>query len=702
MANIKFMVTVDAATGLATMKKVEEGLGGLAKEGGKTKTETGAVDKAFGGLWKQFVTGQFVVDGIKKGFSLLKNEVKASMEAAMDAEKTDRALDASLEITGRRVPGLAESFRQWATEMSKATVYEDDQIKKSITLMAQLTNLDKDGIQKATKGAMGLATVFGMDLVGASELMAKAMAGNTGALSRYGIKVAEDLPLEEKRRQLLEQTGKMFQRSTAETETFGGKLQQLKNTWGEVREAAGAYITRQKGVMEIINSTANAILEYLTMEEMVDVATRNLADAENRQAEKLGAAAAAANWKYREMAQLIEAYKGNLVALTMDIMREKHGIEIKQALIAETHKQTAAQEALLKKQKELEKGTNTLIEKDKNQKKELTDLEKLYQDLAIKTIPDMNKEVALLNQVEADLNDKYKKGIVYTEEYQRVTKELRDRMWNLGTVVAVQLPKASDKMRQAWMNAIPAMNSSVFEFTANTKMSFEEVAQKAYETASKVKEYWSTASQQMNEIFSQAQRNREIEIENEYKKRLDYINKTVTNEEDKARAITALEAEFEIKRTSAKRAAAKQQKAIAIVGAIVNTAESVTKALAQGGFLLGIPWAAVMAAMGAIQIAMIAKQPIPLAKGGVFTRPTRLMSQGGQTFEMGEGGEAEILSPESKLREVMRSELRQIGGKPSIEVKIMIGDREIKDFIVKTVDHAIRSRKILVPGESLT
>lgn len=127
-------------------------------------------------------------------------------------------------------------------------------------------------------------------------------------------------------------------------------------------------------------------------------------------------------------------------------------------------------------------------------------------------------------------------------------------------------------------------------------------------------------------IIQQLQMNQEIAIENEYKKRLDFINKTVKDEEAKQKAITALEAEFEIKKTKARAAAAKQQKALALTAAIINTAEGVSKALAQGGFILGIPWAAIVGALGAIQVAAIAAQPIPLAEGATFERPTLLQN----------------------------------------------------------------------------
>lgn len=127
-------------------------------------------------------------------------------------------------------------------------------------------------------------------------------------------------------------------------------------------------------------------------------------------------------------------------------------------------------------------------------------------------------------------------------------------------------------------------------------------------------------------IISQLQQNQEIAIENEYKTRLDHINKTIMDEEKKQQAIQALEAEFEIKKTKARATAAKQQKAMALAQAIINTAEGVSKALAQGGFIFGPVWAAIVGALGAVQVAAIAAQPIPLAEGATFDKPTMLQN----------------------------------------------------------------------------
>jgi MFS family permease len=84
------------------------------------------------------------------------------------------------------------------------------------------------------------------------------------------------------------------------------------------------------------------------------------------------------------------------------------------------------------------------------------------------------------------------------------------------------------------------------------------------------------------------------------------------------------------------------------MGAIVNTAEAVTKALTVGP-ILGPILAGIIAALGAVQVALIAKQPIPLAEGATFDKPTLL-----QNVLVGEK-RPEFLLDAPRLQEIVRS-----------------------------------------------
>lgn len=126
---------------------------------------------------------------------------------------------------------------------------------------------------------------------------------------------------------------------------------------------------------------------------------------------------------------------------------------------------------------------------------------------------------------------------------------------------------------------------------------------------------------QITMISGQLASNRQTEIDNWYNYEKDRIENSVINEEDRVTQLEALDAE----KRAMERDLAIQKKKVALFSAIVDTAAGVASALAQGGFLLGIPWALIVGALGAAKIAAISAQPLPLAQGAVVTEPTLAM-----------------------------------------------------------------------------
>lgn len=91
-------------------------------------------------------------------------------------------------------------------------------------------------------------------------------------------------------------------------------------------------------------------------------------------------------------------------------------------------------------------------------------------------------------------------------------------------------------------------------------------------------------------------------------------------EDAKNEALRLASEELEGKRSAARRTAAKQEKAVALLSAIVNTAAAIAKALPN------IPLAIAVGILGAIQIAIIAATPLPMKEGGIITKPTVVMA----------------------------------------------------------------------------
>jgi len=241
MPEVRLDVYADTHGAPGELKKTEDALAGVERVGGTAHV-------SLGGLWKQFALGQIAADALRQGFSLLKDFVGGSITAGLEAEKAQRSLELALSTTGRTVNAMLPGLKDHAGEIQKMTVYDDEAVLSVQALLAQLTNLDSQGLRRATEGAVGLASVFKMDLESAGNLVAKAMAGNMAALSRYGIKVAENIPLEEKRNQLMQQLSTFYERAKGETDTFSGSLSQLKNMWGEVQEKVGGAIVQNESV----------------------------------------------------------------------------------------------------------------------------------------------------------------------------------------------------------------------------------------------------------------------------------------------------------------------------------------------------------------------------------------------------------------------------------------------------------------------
>jgi len=107
-------------------------------------------------------------------------------------------------------------------------------------------------------------------------------------------------------------------------------------------------------------------------------------------------------------------------------------------------------------------------------------------------------------------------------------------------------------------------------------------------------------------------------------------------------AVKAMEDKLNKKKAETEYKQAKRQKQINIATILGNQAVAVSKALAQGGFVLGLPWAGIVAALAGIQLAMAVAQPLP-AKGfesGYYNKFPVQREQDGKVFNAAFGGDS--------------------------------------------------------------
>jgi hypothetical protein len=209
---------------------------------------------------------------------------------------------------------------------------------------------------------------------------------------------------------------------------------------------------------------------------------------------------------------------------------------------------------------------------------------------------------------------------------------------------------------------------------------------------------------QVDAIFTQASTNRTVEIDNEYNARKKAILAMQIDEVQKNAMLENLDKEFEVKRRDTMRSYAAAQKAVALSNAIINTAEAVSKAYSAAPPPFSIILATWAAALGAVQIGLIAKQPLPLAAGAIFKKPAMLTSQSGQRYEVAEAGEAELVSSPSRLREAIFGSDRGYRTERPIIIQnhIILEGRELGNFVTKTVRKSGRIGLLGIVGKEMS
>lgn len=224
------------------------------------------------------IEGDFnsMTDGISSSFKALAVAAAAAFSAAkiiqffqsstreaMEAESATNAFASSLIQIGKYSEDAVNNFKNYAQTLQQTTGVSDDLIVRNASLLTSLGNLSGKGLERGTKAALDLATALQIDIGTAFELVAKAANGNTSALSRYGIKISENIPKNEKFAKTLEMIEKRFG-GLAETRlnTFEGSLVNLSNAFSDFQESVGNFIVQSPALRVVINAIAELITKF--------------------------------------------------------------------------------------------------------------------------------------------------------------------------------------------------------------------------------------------------------------------------------------------------------------------------------------------------------------------------------------------------------------------------------------------------------
>lgn len=202
------------------------------------------------------------------------------VKAYLESEVAVNKLNTALKNQGLFTEETSKELQAYATSLANVTTFTDESI---VETMAALTSfgLAGDELKKVTKAALDLSVGLGVDLKTATLLLGKAAVGETGALSRFGISIKENIPPAEKLTAIIEQVNTRWGgEAQAQLNTTAGKLQNFHNRLSEFKELIGKliipvidfFLSKLMSILmafeQIINSEASITRFFITLAQL--------------------------------------------------------------------------------------------------------------------------------------------------------------------------------------------------------------------------------------------------------------------------------------------------------------------------------------------------------------------------------------------------------------------------------------------------
>jgi len=569
----------------------------------------------------------------------------------------------------------ARALDDYSSELQKVTTFGDEVTNVAMATIG-MYGASAEATMKLTKGTMDLATALGMDLVGASQLVAKTIGSSTNALSRYGITIDATASQEEKAAQATAELERVFGGlAEAMARTTQGQITQAQNALGDLQEVVGGLLAPTVVFFaKALKLMAEALQNPIILGAAVTFSSIALSTA----LASAGVTGFTAVTKLATIAQTafnVVAKANPYVLLGSVLLGVAAAVGTymvgTRELTAEQKKQIEATEAAAKADKEAKKAAEDYA-------KSLEDVEKsLEKKIALLKANTEIEKFAIENGIKlADVN----RDLFF--EYQRLNEERgeEERLSKALVSAYKSTTKAKIAETQALIEAAEVkimtigLNAQEFEGYEALVLKLEEYKKKYNETSTEI----TSLTQQEVALFNEFAElltnvaDRRIEsLQQEFQARLEISNATISqiNQEKDAelaaiddiygrRASThAKRLELE-KETIAKhkervdaelanqeklrketnKALVKQfriKQSADIAGTIIATQRAYMETLKLGGGFFGIPLAKIVLAQGALAVAAIASQKPPkMEQGGLIGGRH---SQGGTMIEAEQG-----------------------------------------------------------------
>lgn len=169
----------------------------------------------------------------------------AWVTAAGEQENASVRLDTALHAAGTFTPQLVAQYDALAASFERTTTFSDELITEMEALLTVVGGVAPKDMKAALTASTDLAAGLRIDLKSATELVAKALEGNMGALKKHGIAIDETAFKTQGATVVFQAIAdKMGGAATAQAATFGGEMARLGNVINNAEESLGGLIAK--------------------------------------------------------------------------------------------------------------------------------------------------------------------------------------------------------------------------------------------------------------------------------------------------------------------------------------------------------------------------------------------------------------------------------------------------------------------------
>jgi hypothetical protein len=219
----------------------------------KAKSNFDAVKTSFA-----VMAGSLAANAFQNVASAIVGALGNVIDEAAGSEQAIQNLNIALRSAGLYSAKSSQDMQEFAASLQAITIYSDEAIMSSSGLLLSLTNLDANGVKAATRAAADLAATLNIDLSSATDMITKAINGNTVGFKKIGVEIQKGDTDAQRLANTLRALSSQEGAAAAATNTYAGARAKQNNQQSELLESLGKLVTQNPAVIASINATSAA------------------------------------------------------------------------------------------------------------------------------------------------------------------------------------------------------------------------------------------------------------------------------------------------------------------------------------------------------------------------------------------------------------------------------------------------------------